>query len=266
MQLFDTSDLINLGILTQSYANKNMNRKKPTLPVMGIMIGAHLRHITQHQSRNMGHIYDLYRRWRTLAEQNMSPYVFLAAKDYVSNAFLLAFAQDPSGLAYAAEVIRDMQTPFSHDRSQTKPTVRSWSIFLHAFAKHGKMDLAEQVLKYMRERKQTPNEVTWNSLLGGYARLGKANEAVETFIRMRDQGFEADEVTKRYFSKIKLGDVARSAWNKGARDLRGAAQGDEHEVQQQVVQSGDEVVNTEDDKAGRDGKDEIVEGVHAMSV
>ncbi|KAI4753970.1 hypothetical protein E4T52_13857 [Aureobasidium sp. EXF-3400] len=263
MQLFDTSDLINLGILPQSYTNKHLNRKKPTLPVMGIMIGAHLRHITQSHSRNMDHIHDLYRRWRTLAEQNISPYVFLAGKDYISNAFLLAFAQDPSGLPYAAEVIRDMQTPFSHDRSQAKPTVRSWSIFLHAFAKHGKMELAEQVLNYMRERKQTPNEVTWNSLLGGYARLGKANEAVETFIRMRDEGFEADEVTKRYFGKIKLDNVARSAWNKGGRDVR-----EVQEAQQQVVPSEKEVVNSQsqDDEAGSDGTDEIVEGVHAMSV
>jgi pentatricopeptide repeat protein len=263
MQLFDTSDLINLGILPQNYANKALNRKKPTFPVMGIMIGAHLRHITQSQTRNMGHIYDLYRRWRTLAEQNISPYVFLAKEDYVSNAFLLAFAQDPSGLAYAAEVIRDMQTPFSHPRSQKKPTVRSWSIFLHAFAKHGKMDLAEQVLKYMRERKQTPNEVTWNSLLGGYARLGKANEAVETFRRMRDHGFEADEVTKRHFGKIKLDGVARSAWSTGVRDR----QGDEQQAQQEVESEEEEVIaESGNHEAGSDGTNEVVEGMRAMSV
>lgn len=263
-QLFDTSDLINLGILPQKYANKSLNRKKPTLPVMGIMIGAHLRHTVQSQSRNMGHIHDLYRRWRKLAEHNISPYVLLAQKDYVSNAFLLAFAQDPSGLAHAAEVIRDMQTPFSHARSQSKPTVRSWSIFLHAFAKHGKMELAEQVLTYMRERKQTPNEVTWNSLLGGYARLGKANEAVETFIRMRDEKFEADEVTKRHLGKVNLGAVDRRAWESAIKNPQ------EDEVEQQKKEPLEQKEATrpqsENDKAEDDSTNELVEGVHAMSV
>lgn len=266
-QLFDTSDLINLGILPQKYANKSLNRKKPTLPVMGIMIGAYLRHAVQSQSRNMDHIHDLYRRWRKLAEHNISPYVFLAQKDYVSNAFLLAFAQDPSGLAHAAEVIRDMQTPFSHTHSQSKPTVRSWSIFLHAFAKHGKMELAEQVLTYMRERKQTPNEVTWNSLLGGYARLGKANEAVETFIRMRDEKFEADEVTKRHLGKVNLGAVDRRAWESAIKSPQ-EMQGDETE-QQKTPQAQKEAAMqppVKNDKAADDSTNELVEGVHAMSV
>ncbi|KAH0284853.1 hypothetical protein KCU62_g8040, partial [Aureobasidium sp. EXF-3399] len=279
MQLFDTSDLISLGILPQKHANKTMNRKRPTISVMGIMIGAHLRHITSSHSRNMSHIHDLYRRYRYLAERNVSPYVFLAAKDYVSNAFLLAFSSDISGLPYAAEVIRDMQTPFSHQRSQTKPTVRSWSIFLHAFAKHGKMELAEQVLKYMKERNQTPNEVTWNSLLGGYARMGKASEAVETFVRMRDSGFEADEVTKRHFGKIKLDGVARSAWNKSIRDV-GEAQKDEQAASQQQQQQVDQQEQEEEEEEEEEGvmaqsadeevssedTAELAEGVRAMSV
>jgi pentatricopeptide repeat protein len=256
MQLFDSTDLINLGILSQNYANKTLNRQKPTFPVMGIMIGAHLRHITYSQSRNMGHVYDLYRRWRTLAEQNISPFVFLAQHDYVSNAFLLAFSSDLSGLPYAAEVIRDMQTPFSsHPRPQKKPTVRSWSIFLHAFAKHGKMDLAEQVLNFMTERKQIPNNVTWNSLLGGYARAGKADKAVETFVRMRDGGFEADEVTKRHFGKIKLDGVARSAW----RDVREEEQAAQQSMEENVADSQSGHEETED-------VNELVEGVRTMSV
>ncbi|KAG9650155.1 hypothetical protein KCU64_g9166, partial [Aureobasidium melanogenum] len=265
-QLFDTSDLINLGILPQKYANKSSNRKKPTLPAMGIMIGAYLRHTVQSQSRNMSHIHDLYRRWRKLAEHNISPYVFLAQKDYVSNAFLLAFAQDTSGLAHAAEVIRDMQTPFSHARSQSKPTVRSWSIFLHAFAKHGKMELAEQVLTYMRERKQTPNEVTWNSLLGGYAKLGKANEAVETFIRMRDEKFEADEVTKRHLGKVNLGAVDRSVWESAAKNAQEVGV---NELQQQKAPQTQEAATRPqslNNKAGDDSTNELANGVHASSV
>ncbi|KAI4724145.1 hypothetical protein E4T49_08107 [Aureobasidium sp. EXF-10728] len=261
-QLFDASDLINLGILPPKYANKALNRKKPTLPVMGMMISAYLRNMTQSQTRNMDHIHDIYSRWRTLADQNISPYVFLAQHDYTSNAFLLAFAQDASGLPYAARVIRDMQTPFSHSRPQKKPTVRSWSIFLHAFAKHGHMELAEQVLTYMRQRKQTPNHVTWNSLLGGYARLGKANQAVETFRRMRDEGFEADEVTKRHLGKVDLGAVDRGVW-RGGKDSKEV--GKEKRGQGEVAQGREGKVQGED-KADADGTNELVEGVHAMGV
>lgn len=99
--------------------------------------------------------------------------------------------------------------------------------------------------------------------------MGKAKEAVETFVRMRDQGFEADEVTKRHFGKIKLGGVARSVWDKSVRDVR-EAQGDEQAAQQQQVdqQGKEEGVMTQsgDGEVGSDDTNELAEGVRAMSV
>lgn len=260
-QLFDTEALVNLGILPQRYMNKSMNRMKPTIPVLGIMVAAHLQNVVQSQSRNIGHIHELYRRWRSLVEHDVRPHGHTANKDYIFNSFLMAFVQDPTGLSYAAEVIRDMQTPLPNNRSQAKPSVRTWSIFLHGFAKHGKMELAEQVLTYMREKNMKPNEVTWNSLIGGYARLGKSNETVETFVRMRDEGFEADTVTQRHFGKIKLDSVRASAWGSSEQKKQSEQQAESKEAhgQQQIVDE-----QKVDDKA--DSTNELVDGVYTLSV
>ncbi|KAG9557652.1 hypothetical protein KCU97_g18366, partial [Aureobasidium melanogenum] len=128
------------------------------------------------------------------------------------------------------------------------------------------MELAEQVLTYMRERKQTPNEVTWNSLLGGYAKLGKANEAVETFIRMRDEKFEADEVTKRHLGKVNLGAVDRSVWESAAKNAQEVGV---NELQQQKAPQTQEAATRPqslNNKAGDDSTNELANGVHASSV
>ncbi|KAI5246670.1 hypothetical protein E4T42_06274 [Aureobasidium subglaciale] len=262
-QLFDASDLINLGVLSKTHENTSLGRMKPTLPVLGIMIGAYVRHSIQSNSNNLRHIYDMYRRWLNLSEHCIKPYVTLAKNDHVTNSFLLAFVQEPAGLPYAAEVIRDMQKPLPNDLPRAKPTVRSWSIFLHGFAKHGKMELAEQVLTYMRQREITPNEVTWNSLLGGYVKLGRSEEAVQTFVRMRDEGFEADEVTQRHFGRIKLDNVSSGAWRSNVQSQQAVKQN--NQKQQEAAQHEEQKTETHvDDKA--DSTNEVVDGVHALSV
>ncbi|KAI5195766.1 hypothetical protein E4T39_08083 [Aureobasidium subglaciale] len=262
-QLFDASNLINLGVLSKTHENTSMGRMKPTLSVLGIMTGAYLRHSIQSNSNNLRHIYDMYRRWHNLAEHCVNPYVALAKNDHVPNSFLLAFVQEPAGLPYAAEVIRDMQTSLPKDLPRAKPTVRSWSIFLHGFAKHGKMELAEQVLTYMRQREITPNEVTWNSLLGGYVKLGRSEEAVQTFVRMRDEGFEADEVTQRHFGRIKLDSVSSGAWKSNVQSQQAAKQ--DNQEQQEVAQDDRQKTETyADDRA--DSTKEVVDAVQALSV
>jgi pentatricopeptide repeat protein len=261
-QLFDTSQLIHLGMLPERYQNKSMSRMKPTLSALGIMMGAYLRHTVQLRSHTSKDIHGMYRQWRSLVEHGVRPYVHLARQDYIFNSFLKAFAHDVGGLGHAAEVIRDMQTPLSGDFRQATPTVQSWSIFLHGFAKHGKMELAEQVLAYMRKRDMLPNEVTWNSLLGGYIKLGRSNEAVETFVRMRDAGFEADEVTQTHFGKIKLDSVKASAWNSGDGSKRAVEEAEQEEQQHiEALGEGGDDVDTTTDKT-----DEVVDGVHSLSM
>lgn len=286
-QLFDASELIRLGILPQKYDNRSMSRMQPTLQALGVMINAYLRHVVQLQSRNTTHIHDIYRNWRSLVEHGIRPYVNLAKHDYIANAFLLAFIQDPSGLAHAAEVIRDMQTPLPSPQdtssrrptqhTQCKPTIRSWSIFLHGFAKHGKMDLAEQVLVYMRKRRMQPNEVTWNSLLGGYTRSGEWNKAVATFVRMRDEGFEATEVTQRHMAKIKLENINPRAWESGVAQRRTTVQqgelgervgdggeqkmvGEEEEQEQVPASQNAKSAEQEKTRRGRQNHDPVVHG------
>lgn len=280
-QLFSTSELIHLGVISRNTHNTSQNRMKPTSAALGVMISAYLRHMTQSRSGNTTHIYDIYRKWRELAERGSKPFTKLARTDHLANAFLMAFIQDLSGLSYAAEVIRDMQTPFTplkavdsestvqHPRAQ--PTVQSFSIFLHGFAKHGKMDIAEQVLEYMRSRKAEPNEVTWNTMLGGYVKHGKTDAAVKTFIRMRDEGFESTEVTERHIGKIKVDNVSSHVWNKanhgqpGRAQIKSQEQGEIAMQEQDLKDRYDENVDGANDVMA-DRPNELVGGMQAMSI
>lgn len=213
-QLFDTSALVEMRILPDR--PQQSQRMQPTMPALYIMITAYLRRSTrQNRAYTISDTHQLYRHIRMLTEQNVHPWTDLAKTDHLSNAFLLFFTAHASALSHAAEVVRDMQTspvdPSGTPTTICKPTIRTWSIFLQGFAKHGKMDLAEQVLKYMREKNITPNQVTWNSLIGGYATARDVEGAVAAFQRMRGEGSAGNEVTAKALARIRdsEGAVAR---------------------------------------------------------
>ncbi|KAF1350828.1 hypothetical protein BDV97DRAFT_350502 [Delphinella strobiligena] len=216
-QLFDATSLIRMHMLPADCQDASQpTLPRPTRPALWIMVSAYLRNRTDRHGNQSAHQqYNLYKQIRVLAERGVQPWVALTQSDHISNAFLMAFAAHPSSLAHAAEVIRDMQTPLpalpdnanpkTHvEREVCKPTVQSWSIFLHAFARHKKMDLAEQVLQYMREKGMQPNQVTWNSLVGGYAGIRDAEGAANAFKRMQEEGHKGDERTFRAMAKVSV--------------------------------------------------------------
>ena len=216
-QLFDATSLIRMQMLpVDSQDPSQGQRVRPTLAALGIMVVAYLRNGThRHNSHSARQQYNLYRHIRTLVGRRVQPWLKLVETDYLANAFLMAFTLHPSSLAYAAEIIRDMQTPLPAEpdspnpllhtsKAVCKPTVQSWSIFLHGFARHRKMDLAEQVLQYMREKGMKPNQVTWNSLLGGYVGIRDHDGAVQAFKKMQDEGFRGNDVTLRAMTRIRV--------------------------------------------------------------
>lgn len=212
-QLFDTSALVEMRILPER--SQKTQLMQPTMAALHIMITAYLRRSTrQTPSYVINDTHQLYRHMRMLVSRNIEPWTQLATTDHIANAFLLFFTSHASALSHAAEIVRDMQqappTPPDGTTILTlcKPTVRTWSIFLQGFARHGKMDLAEQVLTYMREKNIQPNQVTWNSLLGGYASARDVDGAVSAFERMRKEGFEGDDVTTKAFGRIREGQGA----------------------------------------------------------
>lgn len=216
-QLFDATSLIRMHMLPADSQNASQQRlPRPTRPALWIMVSAYLRDRTDRRdSQSARQQYNLYKQVRVLAERGVQPWASLTQTDHISNAFLMAFTAHPSSLARAAEVIRDMQTPLpalpdnanpkTHvEREVCKPTLQSWSIFLHGFARHRKMDLAEQVLQYMREKGMQPNQVTWNSLVGGYAGIRNAEGAANAFRQMQEEGYKGNERTLRAMAKVSV--------------------------------------------------------------
>lgn len=217
-QLFDASSLIRLRILPADSQNASKSRlSRPSLAAVGIMLSAYLRE--RIHRRSLGAVYidrqlhHLYKHTRNLAERGVQPWVALSQTDYVANSFLVAFTANSGSLGHAAEVIRDMQTPLPAildspnpaarvERQVCKPSVQSWSIFLHGFAKHKKMDLAEQVLQYMRSKGMVPNQVTWNNLVSGYVGVRDHEGVVRAFRQMQEEGWSGTELTWKSMGKL----------------------------------------------------------------
>lgn len=214
-QLFDATSVMRIHILPpDTPVPTDSPRLRPTLAAVGIIMSAYLRdRSSRHSTASTHQIYSVYKLVRSLVERAVQPWASLAQTDYIANAFLVAFTSHPSSLARAAEVIRDMQTPLPalldnpNPKAQVvrevcKPTVQSWSIFLSGFSKHNQIDLAEQVMAYMREKGMKPNQVTWNSMIQGYAGIGDHEGAVKAFNRMEDDGFNGNVTTHRAMAHV----------------------------------------------------------------
>jgi pentatricopeptide repeat protein len=175
---------------------------------MTFMIGATIQHYLTSASTptsNTKRIIDLYTRWRQHVENadgNGDPHLAsLASTDHAANTFLSAFTRHQKTLLFAARVVRDMQRPLPPTAlpgiTQIKPTVQTWSIFLLGFTRHKQMELAEQVLTYMRKQGIEPNQVTWNTLTAGYAGVQDVEGTVETLRRAERAGMVWDLWTHR---------------------------------------------------------------------
>ena len=233
-QMFDTKPLEALGIISPTTSRVTTQPlRQPPLAAIGIMLSAWLR-TTSIWSPNMH--FEVYAKFRQLAKSREAPFPQLAKTDYIFNVFLKTFCSKSNGLPYAADIIRDMQSSegtstlslsvddakkvqFGEGDTQShidpdfvsdvppslcQPTVRSWSILLKGFTKAKKMDLAEQVLAYMRAKGIEPNLVTWNSLFDGYAGLRNPEGALTVYKRMEREGFGPDEYTEGAARKIGL--------------------------------------------------------------
>lgn len=195
-QLFDLRPLQKLGLPIPKIPQQHDDFMPPTQHALNFMIGASIDHYLERVPYATG-ILPLYERWREQVEAREPSLANLATSDYTANIFLKAFILRPSGLIHATRVVRDMQRPLppSAGVEQVKPTVQSWSIFLHGFTRHGKTKLAEQVLNYMRSKGVEPNHVTWNTLVTGYARAQDEEGTLDALRRAEQGGLVWDRWT-----------------------------------------------------------------------
>ena len=206
-QLFDLTPLQPLGLPISNVSEQRMSAEDlmpPTPHAIGFMIGASTQHILTKGGKPKD-ILPIYERWREQVEAGHPLLAGLATTDHIANIFLVAFIRYPWSLVQAARVVRDMQRslPPAAGVEQSKPTVQTWSIFLHGFSRHGKHELAEQVLKYMRSKGIEPNLVTWNTLTTGYARAQDLGKTLHALRRSEDAGLVWDVWTYRGLSAFR---------------------------------------------------------------
>lgn len=159
----------------------------------------------------------------------------LLTDDYTYNIFLMALSQDKRNLQSCTSLVQQMGKalpphllPHDHHTGEPKeaaqPTARTWSILLHAFARHGQVAAAEKVMDLMRKRNMEISVVTWNSLVKGYVLSQDIPGVVGALGRMEGEGFDADAYTTSTLKKIQDGEGLIGAW-KEMRDVDGRDDG-----------------------------------------
>ncbi|EME84459.1 uncharacterized protein MYCFIDRAFT_207287 [Pseudocercospora fijiensis CIRAD86] len=214
-QLFDLGPLRDVGLMPSKLSqigDSSEARPLPSYYTMYIMIATYLEAFFQGRDPDVRSAFALYQRFKSAVEAGTEPFASMAQYDYTFNAFLCTFIKSKRGLLYAAEIVKDMQgknRPKDARHPFCQPTVYTWSIFVDGFTRHGQMQLAEQVLTYMRTKGIQPNSETYNTLLGGYAVLHDSQSMIDVLGRMESDGNTWNEWTVKNISKLK----DRSAFN-----------------------------------------------------
>lgn len=190
VQLIDTGPLERLGILAPESSQRSVSprQKQPCRPQhFSIMLAVYLENLEQMDRLDLAA--PLYERYKELAAAGVEPFASTLETDYIPNSFMMTFIKRRKTMLHAAQVVKDMQKSSDEGaRQRCKPTVITWSIFLHGFTKHKQMRLAEQVLNHMRTQGVEPNEVTWDTLLGGHALNQDVESVIGTIRRMEADG------------------------------------------------------------------------------
>ncbi|CAK4009523.1 Hypothetical predicted protein [Lecanosticta acicola] len=204
-QLFDVEPLEKIGIQLPNLS-KPSHPGQPKLPLtpaaFGIILAVYLEHVFRRTRSNLT-ANELYQRYKAAADAQLEPFVSTVEEDYIFNTFLMSFIKTKKGLLYAAGVIKDMQSQKLGHARRCKPTVQTWSIFLHGFTEHKQMRLAEQVLNYMRSKGIEPNQVTWNILVTGYAAVQDVEGTLDAVRRMEADGATWDPWMMAGLRKLK---------------------------------------------------------------
>jgi pentatricopeptide repeat protein len=187
-QMFDSSPLHMLGLTKQHSASPHL--MPPPHQAIGIMLSVYLDQV-DHHSKTFLTTLKVYNRYRKLVLAGAEPFASMISEAYLPNLFLHSFIRTEKGLLSASQVIKDMQRPTEASRpvKQSPPNIQTWSIFMHGFARHGKMALAEQVLTYMRSKGMEPDVVTWNTLVKGYAAKQDESGLLNSLDRLEEGGF-----------------------------------------------------------------------------
>ncbi|PIA93160.1 hypothetical protein CB0940_05224 [Cercospora beticola] len=212
-QLFSLGPLRLVGLLPEklSQIDDTTRRPQPRPQDISIMLATYLEQSAS-ISDSTTRAYDLWQRVKHAIESGQEPFASMIQTDHIFNAFLGSFTKTKQGLLHAAEIIKYMQLPNEPNAKyqQIRPTVQTWSIFVHGFSRHGQLHLADQILAYMRGKGIEPNQVTYNSLLVGYAARQDLDGVLSTVQRMETDGHTWDAWTNSALRRFRDQDTLRT--------------------------------------------------------
>ncbi|USW58608.1 Putative tetratricopeptide-like helical domain superfamily [Septoria linicola] len=173
-QLFTVGPLRLVGLLpdglSQVDRHRDGNRPQPRAQDIYIVLSTFLEQ-SFFRDKSVAAAYETWQRFKHVIEAGEEPFASMLANE--------------AGAKY----------------HRMRPTVQTWSIFLHGFTRHGQLRLAEQVLTYMRSKDIKPNTITYNSLLSGYISERDLEGVLDTIRRMETDGLTWDEWTRKYLSR-----------------------------------------------------------------
>lgn len=191
LDYFDPSPLRELDILPGSVSPRSPNATwKPPPAMIGIMLTVFLKH--HGTEENVVQIYDRFRR----GILNGTGLQQLAIGDFAYNAFMQTASQWHGTLRLCSDILRDMSSTdkviedpqTGKSVSHALPTLRTWSILAHAFARQNQPVAAEKVVELMEQQGLKPDVVTWASLLKAHAEAQDIHSIAVTLKRQEVSG------------------------------------------------------------------------------
>ncbi len=204
----------------------NEGRKMhPDTPTLNLMVLAALRCKVR-----PAHITEFYYRYRELLTAGHPDYIKLARTGSVSDAFIARMGDHPKSLSQCMKVMLDMlrtdptatenqtlneankalepglfiskegepdvpkriKTP-KHKLPMSPPTIRTWTLLMHAFMRQSQPRAAEKVLTMMRQKGVQPDKVTWDTLIMGYSNMRDDSGLVDSIVRSERAGWPINQ-------------------------------------------------------------------------
>lgn len=211
---------------------------EPTTPALNTVLAAYL--LANPSTSKIDTMFQNFVGWLNRTEtmdkqkKRQRQFIEMAMTEHPYNFFLLAYAKHAESLQKCTSVVHTMslglpQSLLGRDPITNQPikpatpTVRTFSILLSAFARHGQTAAAEKVMQVMQQRGLEPNEVTWATLVRGYAKNQDIRGMAKTLAGLQRQGFDGwegrDDIVSA-FGVVRDREGLMKAWEEG--NLEGA--------------------------------------------
>ncbi|PWY83282.1 hypothetical protein BO94DRAFT_536752 [Aspergillus sclerotioniger CBS 115572] len=208
-EVHDITPLQDLSIVPRDYNPPTSGEKTPPSTIaLYLMIATWLR--CQIQVANVDRLYFKFRELVSQGHKDIAP---LAATDHTYNEFMLAYRKNPHGLRAACRVMEDMLRSANEGGgdtgspeatiTQTRPTVRTWTLLLSAFIWNKQPLAGERVKGMMASHGIKYDMGTWNVIIAGLAARQDAQGVAQSIKELEAQGFIADAYTMKSLSYLR---------------------------------------------------------------